>query len=84
MNVLPENLPQGMFYYVVTPTGTDPKRQYLYEIKRPKEEFSIPLVKLSPVRTMAKKFDSIILCRAYCDFLNRVEGGDEFCVVAEG
>jgi hypothetical protein len=84
MQVMPETLPQGMFYYIVTPNGKDPRRQYLYDIKRPKEEFSIPLVKLSPVRTMAKRFDNLMLVRSYCDFLNRREGDTEFCVVMEG
>jgi hypothetical protein len=84
MQVTPETLPQGMFYYIVTPNGKDPKRQYLYDIKRPKEEFSIPLVKLSPVRQMAKRFNNLTLCRAFCDFLNRAEGEIDFCVVMEG
>lgn len=81
---LPETLPQGMFYYIVTPNGKDPRRQYLWGIKRPKEEFSIPLVKLSPVRKMAKQFDNLILARAFCNFLNRTEGESDFCVVMEG
>ena len=78
-----ENLQKGAFYYVVTPNGSDPKRQYLYELKRPEGEFGMPVIKLSPIRSMAKKFDNIVLARAFCSFLHRVDTQDDFCVVAE-
>ena len=83
MKILQDVLVKGQFYYVVTPNGSDPKRQYLYELKRPEGEFGMPVIKLSPIRSMAKKFDNVALARAFCSFLHRVDTSDDFCVVAE-
>lgn len=63
-------LPKGKLFYVVTPAPDDPKRKYLHSIERPKVEFGVPGVQLSPIRRLAQGFDNHQLAKAYADFLN--------------
>jgi hypothetical protein len=76
-----EKPPKGHFFYIVTPHPPDKNGRYVRSIERPTDA-SGPRVLLSS-RTLAKPFSSLALCRAYCDFLNRTEGLDDFIVVME-
>ena len=81
---LPEFAPRGFYFYLATtPNPTDKGRRYLHSIHRPEKPFGEVHVTLSPTRSLAKPFDRLALARAYADFVNRVGGVAEFCVVLE-
>ena len=77
-----ETPPRGCFYYVVSPDSTEKDRCYVHSIDRAKNQPSAPSIRFS-TRLLAKRFNSLAVCRSYCDFLNRVEGLPEFVVVME-
>ena len=55
----------------------------MHSIHRPEKPFGEARVTLSPTRGLAKAFDRLTLARAYADFVNKVGGVPEFCVVLE-
>ncbi len=65
------------------PSPTDKSRRYLHSIHHPEKPFGEARVTLSPTRGLAKPFDRLTLARAYADFVNRVGGVAEFCIVLE-
>jgi hypothetical protein len=80
----PEIAPHGYYFYLATtPSPTDKGRRYLHSIHRPEKPFGEAKVTLSPTRGLAKPFDRFTLARAYADFVNRVGGVAEFCIVLE-
>jgi len=80
----PEVAPKGFYFYLATtPSQTDKGRRYLHSIHRPEKPFGEVRVTLSITRGLAKPFDRLTLARAYADFLNRMDGVAEFCVVLE-
>lgn len=80
----PEIAPHGYYFYLATtPSPTDKGRRYLHSVHRPEKPFGEAKVTLSPTRGLAKPFDRLTLARAYADFVNRVGGVAEFCIVLE-
>ena len=80
----PEIAPHGYYFYLATTASpTDKGRRYLHSIHRPEKPFGEARVTLSPTRGLAKPFDRLTLARAYADFVNRVGGVAEFCIVLE-
>jgi hypothetical protein len=58
---LPEIAPKGFYFYLATtPSPTGKGRRYLYTIHRPKKRFGEVRVTLSPTRTLATPFDSLL------------------------
>ena len=83
VNPVSKVLPPNRHFYVVTPIPSDPKRKYLHSITPQGLRCADPLVKLAPIRSMAKKFGDIQLARCFADFLNRLPGEEQFCVAVE-
>lgn len=73
---------RGCFYYLVSLDCVDKERRYVHSIERAKDTRSAPRIRFC-ARLLAKRFDSLAVCRSYCDFLNRTEGLQEFVVVME-
>jgi hypothetical protein len=74
----------GCFYYIINinPATKDKDRCYVHSVERATDHASAPKIRLSN-RLLAKRFNSLAICRSYCDFLNRAEGLAEFVVVME-
>jgi hypothetical protein len=78
----PEVAPKGFYFYLATtPNPTDKGHRYLHSIHRPDKPFGEVRTTLSITRGLSKPFDRLTLARAYADFLNRMGGVAEFCIV---